>query len=92
MSFILLTVVWVAFFTTHRVTTLLLTVVTPVLIGLFTIAALLPSLVHLRLPGFEADLEAGAATISSGPTGDVTFGPGRLTVSTGPTGHLPRRE
>jgi tetratricopeptide (TPR) repeat protein len=92
MSFILLTVLWVAFFISHKVTTLLLTVVTPVLIGLFTIAALLPSLIHLRLPGFEADLEAGAASISSGPTGDVTFGPGRLKVSIGPTGHLPRRE
>jgi hypothetical protein len=83
---------WAAFFLTTKVTTLLFTVVTPLLIGLFTIASLVPSLIKLRLPGFEADLEAGAGRISSGPTGDVTFGPGRFTVSTGPTGHIPRRE
>ena len=88
-SFILLSVMWVAFFFTHKVTVLLLTTVTPLLIGLFTIAALLPSLIRLRLPGFEADLEAGAGSISSGPTGDVTFGPGRLTVSAGPAGIFP---
>jgi tetratricopeptide (TPR) repeat protein len=91
-SFILLAGMWAAFFVTTKVTTLLLTVVTPLLIGLFTIASLLPSLIKLRLPGFEADLEAGAGRISSGPTGDVTFGQGRLTVSTGPTGHISRRE
>jgi len=91
-SFLLLATMWITFFFTHKVTTVLLTAMTPVLVGLFTIAALLPSLIRLKLPGFEADLEAGAGSISPGPTGDVTFGPGRFTVSTGPAGQLPRRE
>jgi tetratricopeptide (TPR) repeat protein len=91
-SFLLLATMWTTFFLTHKVTTVLLTAMTPVLVGLFTIAALLPSLIRLKLPGFEADLEAGTGSISPGPTGDVTFGPGRFTVSAGPAGQLPRRE
>ncbi|MBM7773737.1 hypothetical protein JOD54_003941 [Actinokineospora baliensis] len=70
----------------------MLTTTTPVLVGLFTIAVLLPSLIKLKLPGFEADLQAGTGPISPGPTGQVTFGPGRFTVTAGPTGQLPRRE
>ena len=75
-----------------KVTPVMVTATTPVLVGLFTIAVLLPALIRLKLPGFEADLQAGMSTISPGPTGEVTFGPGRFTATTGPAGQLPRRE
>ncbi|SEQ98400.1 tetratricopeptide repeat protein [Actinokineospora terrae] len=91
-SIALLATLWITFFTTTKVTAVMLTTTTPVLVGLFTIAVLLPSLIRLKLPGFEADLQAGTGPISPGPTGQVTFGPGRFTVTTGPTGQLPRRE
>jgi tetratricopeptide (TPR) repeat protein len=89
-SLLLLATMWAMFFLTSKVSTTLLSVNTPVLIGLFTISTLLPTLIRLKLPGFEADLQAGTETISPGPTGDVTFGPGRFTVTTGPTGQIPR--
>ena len=38
------------FFFTHKVTTVMLTAMTPVLAGLFVIAALFPSFIRLRLP------------------------------------------
>ncbi|WP_344799985.1 tetratricopeptide repeat protein [Actinokineospora diospyrosa] len=91
-SIALLGTLWVTFFTSDKVTAVMLTTTTPVLVGLFTIAVLLPSLIKLKLPGFEADLQAGTGPISPGPTGQVTFGPGRFTVTAGPTGQLPRRE
>ena len=91
-SLILLATMWTMFFLTTKVTAVMLSVTTPVLVGLFTIATLLPTLIRLKLPGFEADLQAGTGTVSPGPTGDVTFGPGRFTVATGPTGQLPRHE
>jgi tetratricopeptide (TPR) repeat protein len=89
-SLVLLATMWTMFFLTTKVTTVMLSVTTPVLVGLFTIATLLPALIRLKLPGFEADLQAGSGAISPGPTGEVTFGPGRFTVPTGPTGQLPR--
>jgi hypothetical protein len=67
----------------------MVTTTTPVLVGLFTIAVLLPALIRLKLPGFEADLQAGTASITPGPMGQVVFSP-RFTVTTGPTGQLPR--
>ncbi|GLW89380.1 tetratricopeptide repeat protein [Actinokineospora globicatena] len=91
-SIALLATLWITFFTTTKVTAVMLTTTTPVLVGLFTIAVLLPSLIRLKLPGFEADLQAGTGPITPGPTGQVTFAPGRFTVTTGPTGQLPRRE
>lgn len=91
-SLVLLGTMWTAFFFSAKVTAVMLTATTPVLVGLFTVAVLLPALIRLKLPGFEADLQAGSATVSPGPTGQVTFGPGRFTVTTGPTGQLPRRE
>ncbi|MER5262569.1 tetratricopeptide repeat protein [Actinosynnema sp. NPDC002837] len=91
-SLLLLGTMWTAFFFSSKVTAVMLTATTPVLVGLFTVAVLLPALIRLKLPGFEADLQAGGATVSPGPTGQVTFGPGRLTVTSGPTGQLPRRE
>lgn len=59
------------FFFTHKFTTVMLTAMTPVLAGLFVIAALFPAFIRLRLPGFEPDLKAGAADTSRGPTGTI---------------------
>jgi len=70
----------------------MLTVTTPVLVGLFTIATLLPALIRLRLPGFEADLQAGTGVVTPGPTGDVSLNPGRFSAPTGPTGQLPQHK
>ncbi|MEV4564458.1 tetratricopeptide repeat protein, partial [Nonomuraea sp. NPDC049419] len=100
-SFALLAVMWTMFFFTAKVPTTLLMVNTPILVGLITVAALLPALIRLKLPGFEADLQAGGMSVSPGPTGENTFGPGRFTVTSGPgklalaegpTGQLPHRK
>ncbi|MEV5741597.1 tetratricopeptide repeat protein [Microbispora rosea] len=90
-SFILLATMWVMFFFSNKIPSTMLSITTPVLVGLFTVSTLLPTLIRLKLPGFEADLQAGTSIITPGPTGDVTFGPGRFTVTTGPTGQLPQR-
>jgi tetratricopeptide (TPR) repeat protein len=91
-SLVLLGTMWVAFFIGNKVTTTVLTVMTPVFVGLFTIAMLLPSLIHLKLPGFEAELDAGVGAVSQGPTGEITFASSQFTVSTGPTGQFPKRQ
>lgn len=55
----------------------LLNVMTPILLGLLTIAALLPNLTKLKLPGFEAEVSEPKPTepnISTGPRGDIGFG------------------
>lgn len=91
-SLTLLTVMWVMFFLSTKVTAVLLSVTNPVLVGLFTIATLLPTLIRLRLPGFEADLQAGTGMSTPGPTGDVTFSPGRFSAPTGPTGQPPQHK
>ena len=91
-SLTLLAAMWIMFFLTTKVTAVLLSVTTPVLVGLFTIATLLPTLIRLRLPGFEADLQAGTGMSTPGPTGDVTFSPVRFSAPTGPTGQPPRHK
>ncbi|WP_103354516.1 hypothetical protein [Amycolatopsis sp. CA-128772] len=63
----------------------------------------LPFLVRLKLPGgVEADLSTSLNQVASGPTGEVSIGPGRLVgttsdsspawspLGTGPRGELPR--
>ncbi len=55
----------------------LLHVMTPLLLGLFTIAALLPNLSKLKLPGFEAEIadpKPASPDISTGPRGEIGFG------------------
>lgn len=59
----------------------LLNVMTPILLGLLVVAALLPNLTKLKLPGFEAEVSAKEnepkpmePSISSGPRGDIGFG------------------
>jgi hypothetical protein len=55
----------------------LLNIMTPILLGLLTISALLPNLSKLKLPGFEADIndpKSPDPDISTGPRGDIKFG------------------
>jgi tetratricopeptide (TPR) repeat protein len=91
-SFGLLLAMWIVYFVTTKVSATVLAVNTPVLAGLFTISALLPALIRLKMPGFEADLQPRPAHEAPGPTGEDTFGPGRFTVTAGPTGQIPRRD
>jgi tetratricopeptide (TPR) repeat protein len=64
--------------TEFSVTPTLLTTMTPILLGLLVVAALLPNLNTLKLPGgFEAVIhepKAPDANISTGPRGEIGFG------------------
>ncbi|MEU0529916.1 tetratricopeptide repeat protein [Amycolatopsis tolypomycina] len=99
----LLVTLWLGFFLTDKVTTVVISTLTPILVGLVALGFVLPFLVRLKLPGgVEADLSASLNQVSSGPTGEVSIGPGRLVGSssessamwsplgTGPRGELPR--
>jgi tetratricopeptide (TPR) repeat protein len=86
---------WAAFFVSDRVTSLMLTTLTPVLVGLIIVGFLMPFIIRLKLPGVEADLSASIRQVSSGPTGDETFGPGKINASVssgGPKGQILRLE
>jgi len=87
---------WGAFFWSDRITTVMITTLTPVLIALIMVGLILPFIIRLKLPGgVEADLSASIRQISSGPTGEDLFAPGRFSkpnVSSGPQGQLPRRQ
>jgi tetratricopeptide (TPR) repeat protein len=91
-SLVLLAVMWIAFFRSTRVSATVLSVNTPILIGLLTVSLLLPWLIRLKMPGFEAELqpqhkmEAAAVHI-----GAEAFRPGRFTVTVGLIGEIPRR-
>jgi tetratricopeptide (TPR) repeat protein len=67
------------------------TVNVPVFAGLFTISTLLPTVIRLKMPGFEAELQPQPRQEPRGPTGEELIGPGRFTVAGGPTGQIPRR-
>lgn len=100
----LLVTLWVSFFLSNRITSTVLATLTPVLVGLVALGFVLPLLVKLKLPGgVEADLSASLQQVSSGPTGDVSVGPGRIggqgadaaglaPFGAGPRGQLPRLE
>jgi hypothetical protein len=79
------------FFLGQEITPTILAVNTPILAGLFAISAVLPTVIRLKMPGFEADLQPQPKQESRGPTGEDFFGPGRFTVPGGPTGQVPRR-
>jgi tetratricopeptide (TPR) repeat protein len=85
-----LLVMWTMFFATDKISDTLITVNTPVLVGLIGISALLPALIRLKVPGMEADLQPSYATEIVGPSGDDSFGPGRLSVPIGPAGQIPQ--
>ncbi|MGO1049100.1 tetratricopeptide repeat protein [Crossiella sp. CA198] len=98
----LLVALWVGFFFTDKVNTVVLATLTPVLTGLVALGFVLPLLVKLKLPGgVEADLAASMNQLSAGPTGELSYGPGRLvghrtegrpdrSLNAGPRGELPR--
>ncbi|GAA2828489.1 hypothetical protein GCM10010452_66040 [Crossiella cryophila] len=98
----LLVALWVGFFFTDKVNTVVLATLTPVLTGLIALGFVLPLLVKLKLPGgVEADLAASMNQLSAGPTGELSYGPGRLvghrtegrpdrSLNAGPRGELPR--
>lgn len=55
----------------------LFNVMTPILLGLMAIGALLPNLTKLKLPGFEAEVsepKPSEPNISTGPRGEIGFG------------------
>jgi tetratricopeptide (TPR) repeat protein len=55
----------------------LLNLMTPILLGLLTVAALLPNLSKLKMPGFEAEItepKTPDPNISTGPRGEIGFG------------------
>ena len=66
----------------------MLTVMTPLLLGLLVVGLVLPNLTKLKLfGGFEAEIsEADVKTkdISSGPKGEISFGSSLPTLSPGP--------
>ncbi len=63
----------------------MLTVYTPMLLGLFVIALLLPNLSKLKLfGGIEAEISEVKTEISSGPKGDIGFGSSLPIISPGP--------
>lgn len=65
----------------------LLNLMTPLLLGLLTIAALLPHLTKLKLPGFEAEIaepKPPDPNISTGPRGETGFGSSLLIVDQEP--------
>ena len=67
----------------------MLTVMTPLLLGLLVVGLLLPNLNKLKLPGgFEAEISElkTKENISSGPKGDIGFGSSLPIVSPGPGG------
>jgi tetratricopeptide (TPR) repeat protein len=65
----------------------MLTLMTPLLLGLLVVALLLPNLNKLKLPGgFEAEISElkTKENISSGPKGDIGFGSSLPIISPGP--------
>jgi tetratricopeptide (TPR) repeat protein len=61
----------------YTVSETLFNVMTPILLGLMAIGALLPNLSKLKLPGFEAEVsepKPSEPNISTGPRGDIGFG------------------
>jgi hypothetical protein len=88
---VILAVMWVDFVWKHHVTAVMVTTLTPIVVGLIAIALLLPLLVRLKLPGgMEADLSASLDQVSPGPTGHVRVDPPKFPSITGPTGQIPR--
>ncbi|HBB88148.1 MAG TPA: hypothetical protein DC047_11075 [Blastocatellia bacterium] len=69
----------------------MLTVMTPLLLGLVVVGLLLPNLNKLKLPGFEAEIgklqpQETKEPVSSGPKGDIGFGSSLPVLSPGPGG------
>jgi hypothetical protein len=90
-AFALLAAMWTDFLWKHHVTPVMITTLTPVLIGLMAIGFVLPLLIRFKFPGgIEADLSASLELISAGPPGHVTVNAPRFPSIANPTGQLPR--
>jgi tetratricopeptide (TPR) repeat protein len=90
-----LSVLWLAFFLSNKITALMLTSLTPVLVGLVIVGFLMPFVTRLKLPGIEADLSVSIDQTSPGLTGSMVFDPGKFSASAsteGPRGQSSRLE
>ena len=85
-SVALLLLTWLAFYGFNKGTTALLSIMTPMLIGLATVSMLLPNLAKLKMPGFQADLRQGTTAGPTGPMGIASFSPNHVTGTLGPLG------
>jgi hypothetical protein len=89
-SFGLLVLEWVLFLKFGKLSLTAISTSTPILAGLFMISFLLPTLIHIKMPGFEAEMQPNREVMVPAPNGDDMLGPGRFTVAPGPTGQIPR--
>jgi len=58
----------------------MLTVITPLLLGMIVIGFLLPDLIKLKFAGVEAELTQPKEVISTGPRGEVGVGGSLSTI------------
>jgi tetratricopeptide (TPR) repeat protein len=71
-----LVALWVLHLTTAKLSSTMLTVLVPILLGLMVISLLLPWLSRLKMTGLEADLSEPEAkeSLAAGPKGEIGFG------------------
>ncbi len=82
---------WLDFEWKHHVSAVMVTTLTPVLVGLMAIGSLMPLLVRVKLPGgMEADLTSSLDLLLKGPKGDFKLGSPQFRTFAGPTGQMPR--
>ena len=91
LAFALLVLEWTAYLAYGKVSQTVVSVDTPIFAGLFTVSFLLPTLIRIKMPGFEAEVQPHNENVAPGPTGSDALGPGTFTVTPGPTGQIPRR-
>jgi hypothetical protein len=58
----------------------MLTVMTPLLLGMIVVGFMLPALVRLKFAGVEAELTQPKEVISTGPKGEVSLGGSLSTI------------
>jgi tetratricopeptide (TPR) repeat protein len=66
--------------TAARVSETMLTVMTPLLLGMIVVGFMLPALVRLKFAGVEAELTQPKEVISTGPKGEVSLGGSLSTI------------
>ncbi|GAA0474149.1 tetratricopeptide repeat protein [Streptomyces olivaceiscleroticus] len=90
-SALILLALWADFLTRQRVTVVMVSTLTPVLIGLMVLGLVVPFLERVKLPGgMEADLGASLRQIAQGPAGEANPVVLRVPSGSGPMGELPR--
>jgi tetratricopeptide (TPR) repeat protein len=63
-----------------RISETMLTVMTPLLLGMIVVGFLLPALIRLKFAGIEAELTQPKEVISTGPKGEVSLGGSLSTI------------